>query len=85
MLTKVSGRRNRGVSVEEVFNSYNLGESPRPPSNIKAHVWSPQQLPGEKSYSTPMKYPKNGANLAGGHLIQNIIVNTNIILGISGD
>ena len=37
-----------GVSVEEVFNSYNLAESPRPASNIKAHVWSPQQLPGEK-------------------------------------
>ena len=30
-----------GVSVEEVFNSYNLAESPRPASNIKAHVWSP--------------------------------------------
>ena len=69
MLTKVSGRRNRGVSVEEVFNSYNLGESPRPPSNIKAHVWSPQQLPGEKSYSTPMISLKKCTNLAGGHLI----------------
>ena len=46
MLTKVWKEIGR-VSVVEVLNSNNLAESPRPRSNIKAHVWSPQQLSGE--------------------------------------
>ena len=50
MLTKVWKEIGR-VSVVEVLNSNNLAESPRPPSNIKARVWSPQQLSGEiKTY-----------------------------------
>ena len=46
MLTKVWKEIGR-VSVVEVLNSNNLAESPRPRSNIKARVWSPQQLSGE--------------------------------------